>query len=189
MQAGVVTRFVGGETGLWRVEAMHTLAGPPLPPVEYLQIERGPVWRAGTWCLSGIGSNLRYTTRSERDLLQERQEGLGRPDAICAALIPIRKTAEWWEMAQDEREAIMRRARHTPIGAEYLPAVARKLYHSRDLSEPFDFLTWFEFAASAAAQFDELLGLLRASVEWDYVEQEVELRLIRIAAPSPVGAA
>ncbi len=28
----------------------------------------------------------------------------------------------------------------------YLLAVARRLYHCRDLGEPFDFLTWFEYA-------------------------------------------
>ena len=32
-----------------------------------------------------------------------------------------------------------------PVGLDYLPGVARKLYHSRDLGEEFDFLTWFEF--------------------------------------------
>jgi hypothetical protein len=26
---------------------------------------------------------------------------------------------------------------------KYMAAVARRLYHARDLGEPFDFLTWF----------------------------------------------
>lgn len=62
---------------------------------------------------------------------------------------------------------------------EYLPAVARKLFHSRDLGEPFDFLTWFEFAADDAAAFEHMVGRLRATREWTYVEREVDIRLER----------
>ena len=64
---------------------------------------------------------------------------------------------------------------------EYLPAIARRLHHCRDLSEaePFDFLTWFEFAKKETAAFDELLSRLRATEEWKYVEREVEVRFIR----------
>jgi hypothetical protein len=60
---------------------------------------------------------------------------------------------------------------------EYLPAVARRLHHSRELGEPFDFLTWFEYAPEHEAQFDAMLARLRATVEWRYVDREVELRL------------
>ena len=62
---------------------------------------------------------------------------------------------------------------------DYLPAVARKLYHSRDLGEPFDFLTWFEFAEESADEFETLLTRLRATEEWRYVEREVDVRLRR----------
>ena len=64
------------------------------------------------------------------------------------------------------------------IGVEALPAVARRLYHSRDLGEDFDFLTWFEFAPDDAPVFDRLLLALRATEEWRYVDREVELRLV-----------
>jgi len=57
--------------------------------------------------------------------------------------------------------------------------VARRLYHSRELGEAFDFLTWFEFAEKDAGAFDELLQRLRSSEEWSYVEREVEVRLRR----------
>ena len=95
-----------------------------------------------------------------------------------ACLIPIRKSAAWWALAQDERRALFEeRSRHIGIGLEYLPAVARRLYHCRDLGEPFDFLTWFEFAPNDAGLFDELLRRLRQIEEWSYVEREVEVRL------------
>src|SRR5262249_29720373 len=47
-------------------------------------------------------------------------------------------------------------------------AVARRLYHCRDLgeNEPFDFLTWFEYGPSDSPAFDELVAELRASEEW-----------------------
>jgi len=48
-------------------------------------------------------------------------------------------------LTQDERREIFEeRSRHIATGLEYLPAVARRLHHSRDLGGPFDFLTWFE---------------------------------------------
>ncbi len=83
-------------------------------------------------------------------------------------------------MAQDERRAIFEdRSRHTALGLQYLPAVARQLYHCRDLGEPFDFLTWFEYAPEHAAAFEELVAALRATAEWTYVEREVDIRLER----------
>ncbi|HSI13741.1 MAG TPA: chlorite dismutase family protein, partial [Chthoniobacter sp.] len=113
---------------------------------------------------------------------------LGRADADVAVLIPIRKNAKWWAMTQDERRIIFEsQSHHTQIGLDYLPAVARRLHHCRDLSEaePFDFLTWFEFAKADTAEFDKLLARLRASEEWLYVEREVEFRWVREPATAP----
>lgn len=132
--------------------------------------------------MRGITSNERYVERAERQQLVAVQEGLGRPAASHAALIPIRKSAAWWQLTQDERRAIFeQRSRHTAIGLRYLPAVARRLHHCRDLGEdePFDFLTWFEFAPEHAAPFEDLLAALRATPEWEFVEREVEVRLER----------
>jgi hypothetical protein len=62
---------------------------------------------------------------------------------------------------------------------EYLPAVARRLHHSRELGEPFDFLTWFEYAPENAEAFEELVCRLRSTAEWRYVEREVDIRASR----------
>ena len=113
-----------------------------------------------------------------------KQQGLGRPEATHAALIPLRKNAAWWALTQDERRKIFEeQSHHNQIGMRYLPAIARRLHHCRDLSEnePFDFLTWFEFAPAHAGDFDQLLAALRASEEWRYIEREVEIRLVREA--------
>ena len=123
-------------------------------------------------------------TRLEKEQLLAKSPTLGRPGADCAVLIPIRKNAKWWALTQDERRAIFEeQSHHSQIGLDYLPAIARRLHHCRDLgeAEPFDFLTWFEFANTDTAEFDKLLARLRASEEWKYVEREVEVRLVRDA--------
>jgi hypothetical protein len=79
-----------------------------------------------------------------------------------------------------ERRAILEeRSAHIAIGLRYLPAVARRLYQSRDLGEPFDFLTRFEYAPVDTAPFDDLVHQLRLTEEWRYVEREVDIRLQR----------
>jgi hypothetical protein len=53
------------------------------------------------------------------------------------------------------------------------------LHHSHDLGEPFDFLTWFEYAPEAAEAFEQLTRTLRDTEEWQYVEREIDIRLMR----------
>lgn len=50
---------------------------------------------------------------------------------------------------------------HAGFRLKYLPAVARRLHHCRDLGEPFDFLTWFEYAPADSEAFEELVDTLR----------------------------
>jgi hypothetical protein len=174
--------FAGGDAGAWRIRSMSAVAGPPLPTVQRLAAVEGT--RAAppgaTWVLFGVAGHERYVERREHEELAARSPSLGRPEATRAALIPIRKSATWWELSQDERRAIFEeRSRHIATGLKYLPAVARRLYHSRDLGEPFDFLTWFEFAPADEAGFDELVAMLRATEEWSFVDREIDIRLER----------
>ena len=125
---------------------------------------------------------MRYTTAKENIALSGLQPELGRPVASKAALIPIRKNGAWWALAQDERRAIFEeQSHHIRIGLDYLPAVARRLYHCRDLGGDFDFLTWFEYAPEHAPAFDRLVDALRVTPEWSFVDREVDLRLTRLA--------
>lgn len=174
----MATSFAGGDSGQWMITSITAVRGPTLPAARCLAIDRGP----GDWTLTGTASNLRYTTAAERQSLQARQEGLGRPTSTRAALIPIRKSADWWQLAQDERRAVYHAGGHLPIGLDYLPGVARKLYHARYLGEPFDFLTWFEFAPDVETAFDHMLARLRGCAEWDYVDREIDIRLTRVMA-------
>jgi chlorite dismutase len=127
--------------------------------------------------LRGTAGNLRYTTQVGASELRVVQGALGQPSSRRAALIPIRKNEEWWAMAQDERDQVFRAAHHHAIGMPYARTIARKLYHSRELGEPFDFLTWFEFAPEHTGDFERLLEQLRASEEWRFIDREVDIRL------------
>ncbi|MCA1603729.1 MAG: chlorite dismutase family protein [Acidobacteria bacterium] len=175
--------FVGGDVGLWQVVKIEAMIGPPLERVARLEVVEGKLDalpESGTWLLRGVTSYERYVTRAERNLLVARQQGLGRPEATCAALIPISKSAAWWELTQDERRAILEtQSEHIKTGIKYLPAVARRLHHGRELGEEFDFLTWFEYAPADAAGFEELVSVLRKTEEWAYVEREIDIRLSR----------
>jgi hypothetical protein len=175
--------FIAGARGPWRIVRMEAASGAPLASAERLDVVSGTdAGGTANWVLRGITSNERYVTRGEKQQLVATQEGLGRPASTCAALIPIRKRAAWWLLPQDERRRILEeRSAHVQTGLRYLPAVARRLHHCRDLGtpEPFDFLTWFEFAPSDAPAFDRLVAELRATEEWQFVEREVDIRLTR----------
>jgi hypothetical protein len=176
--------FAGGSTGKWSIELLETVAGSPLAPALRLEVVEGSgaAGPAGdtAWVLRGVTSNERYVTGGEHRELAARQEPLGRAGSTRAALIPVRKSEAWWDLAQDERRRIFEEgSHHVATGLEYLPAVARRLHHGRDLGEPFDFLTWFEFAPEHAAAFEELVRRLRETEEWTFVEREIDLRLAR----------
>lgn len=175
--------FLGGCEGQWKVTASRAIAGDVLPAIERLNIIPSRVASAlgAVWMLRGVTSNERYVTRPEKEQLVVKSPALGRSEADCAVLIPIKKNAKWWTLTQDERRQIFEeQSHHTQIGLEYLPTIARRLHHCRDLAEPepFDFLTWFEFAKKDTAEFDQLLARLRSSEEWKYVEREVEIRVV-----------
>lgn len=179
-------RFVGGSSGEWRIDRLEVVRGDTLPPAARLDMLEGrdPAAAGGvSWVLRGVTNNERYVNRAERAALEAHQQGLGRREATRAALIPIRKSEAWWALTQAERRDIFEeRSRHVATGVEYLPAIARRLHHGRDLGEPFDFLTWFEFAPEHARAFEELVARLRQTDEWSYVEREVDIRLVRVTS-------
>ncbi len=177
--------FVGGTTGLWTVIQFKTVIGDPLPETKKLDIINGPVAglpEGAKWLLRGVTSNERYVTRNEKGQLVATQAPLGRPEATHSALIPIRKNAKWWGLSQEERRAIFEdRSNHIKTGLKYLPSIARRLHHCRDLgeSEPFDFLTLFDYSKADSAAFEDLVAELRATEEWKFVDREIDIRLIR----------
>ena len=180
----LLVTFAGGEIGSWVVERLDTVAGKPLDGASRLEVVEGPASSLSdgkpAWVLRGVTSNERYVSGVEHTALVTKQESLGRAASTRAALIPIAKSDGWWELPQDERRRIFEESsHHVATGLEYLPAVARRLHHGRDLGEPFDFLTWFEFSPEHADAFEELVRRLRETEEWAYVEREIDIRLAR----------
>jgi len=178
--------FRGGHSGGWRVTSISAVTGESLPFMPALSVTDSEaislplVPSRNAWRLVGVASSLRYTERPERQQLVAVQAGLGRVEATSAALIPIRKSQAWWDLTQEERRKIFEDKSHHIAGSlRFLPAIARQLYHCRDLGEPFDFLTWFEYAPADASLFEELVGMLRQTEEWTYVEHEVDLRVVK----------
>jgi chlorite dismutase len=165
----LLVSFIAGNQGAWRIESIDAVVGESLPSADRLEVIESPSVSSSVrpaWLLRGVTSNVRYTNRAEVGVLNEKQQGLHRPQATRAALIPIRKNAAWWKLAQDERRRILEEdSHHIAVGLEYLPAIARRLHHSRDLSEPFDFLTWFECAPEQSAAFEELVSRLSHTKE------------------------
>jgi hypothetical protein len=180
----LLVTFAGGDIGSWEVERVETVAGAPLAHTSRLEVIEGKAtsrldW-SPAWVLRGVTSNERYVSRIEHDALVAKQEPLGRAASTRSALIPITKSGAWWELPQDERRRVFEESsQHVATGLDYLPAVARRLHHGRDLGEPFDFLTWFEFSPEHAEAFEELVIRLRETEEWAYVEREIDIRLFR----------
>jgi chlorite dismutase len=175
--------FIGGNEGQWKILAITAVIGTPLELTSHLKITASTNIQnnSGLWTLKGFRSNIRYSEKIEKEQLNAIQAELDRPEATRGALIPIKKSAIWWTLAQDERRKIFEeQSHHTKIGLKYLPAIARRLYHCRDIGEPFDFLTWFEYAPKDSELFEELVNNLRKTEEWNYVEREIDIRLIRL---------
>jgi hypothetical protein len=178
--------FVGGDVGEWSVLSQRTLSGAPIASVTRIEVVSGGAVKipaTAVWTLRGVATNDRYTTSVEKAELVKRQAPIGRAEATRAALILLRKTAAWWALAQDERRAILEeQSHHIAIGLRYLPAIARRLLHCRDIGtdEPFDFLGFLDFAPSDEAAFDEMLGELRATREWTFFDREIDIRLTKV---------
>lgn len=178
--------FAGGKSGDWSVLELKAVVGEPLARVERMEVVAAfvsPPPAGAAWVLRGVTSHARYITGEERNSLLAVQADMGRPQATRAALIPIKKSATWWDLPQDERRRVFEESsHHVRTGLKYLPAIARRLHHCRDLgtTEAFDFLTWFDYAPEDSQAFEDLVGELRATEEWEFVEREVDVRLARL---------
>lgn len=87
-------------------------------------------------------------------------------DKSYAIVIPIGKSAEWWELDQEKRTAMMQE--HTAATLPFLKTVKRKLYHSSGLGD-VDFITYFE--TSTLEDFHNLVVSLQKVKEFGYTRQ------------------
>jgi hypothetical protein len=171
----------------YALDRIHTVLGPSPAGIE---VGRG-LWRveaAGRLPVAeapfiGATTHAVYTdsaTRSELGRISSPESG------PVAVLIPIRKSAEWWALASEQRQALVMEGAphgHLAIGRRYAARIYRRLYRARYLpGSECDFLTYFEFPVGETEAFLELLRELRDRVhnpEWAFVDREVELWLTR----------
>jgi hypothetical protein len=149
---------------LWRVEAAGRL---PVPDAPFI----------------GATSHLLYTDSATRGELARISSPESGPVAV---LIPIRKSAEWWALAREQRQALVMEGAphgHLAIGQRYAARIYRRLYQARYLpGSEWDFLTYFEFPRHETQAFEELLAALRDTAinpEWAFVDRETELWMTR----------
>ncbi len=175
--------YVGGTSGPWEVTQLLVRRGDPLSHVSHVGIINGRLNRtpAGTaWILSGVVRNTRHVTREEFVPPGACRIAGNSPVSTCAALIPIRRSPEWWQLGRESRRDLLNPpSRRPPRGLRYLSTMIRKWQHRRDLSEQFDCLAWFEYEPRDSAAFDDLLADWRASEEWKFVDRECDIRLVR----------
>lgn len=174
-----VTRYQVDDVVPVRGSAMPGLArGMPL-----WRLERSGQLPLADALWVGATQHLVYTDAEKRRELTRISALESGPVAV---LIPIRKSAEWWALAQDERQAYFAkgsRPGHVAIGERHAAHIYRRLYHARYLpGSEWDFLTYFEFPVEHTASFRELLAALRdtrENPEWAFVDRELEVWMTR----------
>jgi hypothetical protein len=116
--------------------------------------------------------------------------------ATNAVIIPMKKTAEWWEKSTLERHTYFYPHRHETSGcpvkghaeaaAAGIATVFRRLYHNPDgyqRPDEFDFITYFECTDDNLPVFGEICRALRdvrQNPEWAYVSEGPEWRGKRV---------
>jgi hypothetical protein len=151
---------------------------------------------ASTMILDGAERVPRYTSAEMREFAYKRalarQSGRLMANAI---ILPMNKTAEWWEKTPLERHSYFyphQNGDASPVKGHAKAAEAgirkifRRLYHNPDgyqRPNEFDFLTYFECADENLAVFDEVCGQLRdqkQNPEWKYVIEGPQWRGKRV---------
>lgn len=106
------------------------------------------------------------------------------PAPRYAVVIPTRKSAEWWTLAESERIELMRE--HVERTLDYLDVVKRQLYHSTGLDD-VDFLTYFE--TGDPSSFHELVRKLQAIEEYRHTAYGDPTIVGTIRSPEDLRAA
>ena len=110
-------------------------------------------------------------------------------------IIPMRKSAEWWEKQALERQTYFyphadatgaRVKGHARAAEPGISTIYRKLYYNPDghgRENEWDFVAYFECADEHLATFDQICGALRdvrQNPEWRYVTEGTEWRGQRV---------
>ncbi|MBY0458387.1 MAG: hypothetical protein K2V38_13690, partial [Gemmataceae bacterium] len=136
-RAAVVERL-GGKTPAvseYTVDKVHVVTGTPgvtvRPGAKLMRVEVTARLDAApgspTPLFQGVPRHLDYTTRAQKEALAVSRPPLAGGVDTVAVLIPIRKTAAWWALPHDDRQAHFRdrdgKPGHTAIGLGYTDRV------------------------------------------------------------------
>ena len=136
--------------------------------------------------LEGVMRPRSYTSHAMSEFAYAHAIPPGPGDEYAlAAVTPINKTDEWWEMDFLHRESFflprynededMVVKGHALASVAGIPCINRRLVHSPHgygLPNSYDFVGYFEFAEKDAAVFQEVMAGLRdinQNPEWKYV--------------------
>ena len=124
---------------------------------------------------------------------RSRESGRLMPNAV---IIPLSKTAAWWEMAPLDRHTYFyphtdlatgtRRKGHAVAAEAGIPTIYRRLYYNpdgHDQENQFDFITYFECTDPDLGTFDQVCHALRdehQNPEWRFVVEGPEWRGRRV---------
>jgi chlorite dismutase len=117
----------------------------------------------GSTIFSGLTKKANYVPGMPDNLKAELKTSSEPGPKPYVIVIPIRKSAEWWVLPQEQRATMMQE--HTEATVPYLKTVKRKLYHSSGLDD-LDFITYFE--TSKLEDFHGLVLALEKVKEFQY---------------------
>jgi chlorite dismutase len=111
----------------------------------------------------GMTSTLIYANRNPPLMDSLKATPYSDDPPRYAIMIPIKKSADWWSLPQEERQKLIEE--HTVRTLSFLVNVKRKLYHSTGLDD-VDFMTFFEVNDLSA--FHEMSKVLMSVGENHY---------------------
>ena len=178
-----VFHYIGGTTGPWTITNVDTAIGSPLKPASKVTVSVGELKTQpihSSWILRGFANSTRFITRDEVAARVPNSDSRDDSESLCAALILIRRSKEWWNLENDERAEIQNeRENRIRPRMPFFTMVAKRLHLHRDKNEAFDFLAWIECYSDDVAVLDEIASTIRGSHEPNYVDRQIDIRLVR----------
>jgi hypothetical protein len=182
------------DEGMSRADALIRLEGSAAEPLDAYERGMRSIIEGGggeVHVRGGVQKPRSYTSHAMTQFAYARAQAPAPGTRHELGVVtPQSKTREWWAMDWMRRETFFlpqydRDGRvlvkgHALVSAAGIPCVARRLYHHPQgygLDTGYDFIGYFEFAASDAEVFREVMKGLRdreQNPEWNYVKEGPE---------------
>ncbi|RPI57711.1 MAG: hypothetical protein EHM55_00845 [Acidobacteria bacterium] len=188
-----------GRDGIGAARYVVHLSGNYRPRLQEVacELKRRVSGAADIIILDGAERTPRYTSAEMRAFAYKRALARQSGRVACNAIVmPMSKTAEWWEKTALERHSYFyphhEGSSHSPVKGHAKAAesgirkVFRRLYHNPDgyqRENEFDFITYFECTDENIPVFDHICHALRdkhQNPEWKYVLEGPEWRGKRV---------